>query len=244
LNAPRIYWLSDGDPAEAFPPISSACTEPDGLLAAGGDLSPERLLYAYRHGIFPWNGEDQVVLWWSPNPRCILRPAEFHVSRRLRRDIKNSDLQFSFNQAFAEVVAACAASRPSQDGTWITSDMAQAYGQLHELGWAHSVEIWRADELVGGLYGLAIGHAFFGESMFSRVNNASKIAMLALCHSLVEHRFSILDCQVVSPHLLSLGVQLIPREEFRDILNLACDPADKALHWPTERLAVSSLAVC
>ncbi len=212
------------------------------MLAAGGDLSTDRLLYAYQHGIFPWYGEDQVILWWSPDPRCIINTDELHVSRRLRRDLKNSTYRFSFNQDFAAVIAACAARRSTQDGTWITTDMALAYQNLHRQGWAHSVEIWRENELVGGLYGLAIGRVFFGESMFSRVSNASKMALLALCQWLAKHGFSTLDCQVVSPHLLSLGARLVPRQEFQELLESACNLAKKTAQWPSERLSVKSLA--
>ena len=241
MSSPRIHWISSDDPPQAFPDVSEACTEPDGLLAAGGDLSPERLLYAYRHGIFPWYSEGQVILWWSPDPRCILKPGEFHVSRRLKRELRKSDYQFSFNQDFTHVVAACATARSSQDGTWITADMATAYGDLHASGWAHSVELWHRDELVGGLYGLAIGRIFFAESMFSQAKNASKIAMLALNQLLLEYAFSALDCQLVSPHLLTLGARPIPRPEFQDMLESACNPPLRVIQWPEERTSVATL---
>jgi len=242
VSTPRIHWISNDDPPQAFPELSKACTEPDGLLAAGGDLSAERLLYAYQHGIFPWYSEGQVVLWWSPDPRCVLAPNEFHLSRRLRRELRTSEYQVSFNQAFAGVVAECAASRESQDGTWITADMAVSYNDLHDKGWAHSVEIWHGNNLVGGLYGLAIGRVFFGESMFSRVSQASKIAMLALTNWLLKHDFLLLDCQVASPHLLSLGAKLISRPSFQDLLLEACDPPIRFAEWPSERESVATLA--
>jgi leucyl/phenylalanyl-tRNA--protein transferase len=221
-RAPRIAWISPGDPPDAFPAVEQAFDEPDGLLAAGGNLSVDRLLYAYRHGIFPWYDEGQPILWWSPDPRCVLLPAEFHVAKRLRRSLKSSGIEVSFNRAFNKVIEACAEHRDGQAGTWITADMKKAYQALHEGGFAHSVEIWQGDSLVGGLYGLAIGRVFFGESMFSRENNASKAAMLALCQELALRDFELLDCQVASPHLASLGARLIRRSDFTKRLESAC----------------------
>lgn len=222
-HAPRIAWISRDDPPDAFPPLDHAFSEPDGLLAAGGDLSADRLLYAYRHGIFPWYDEGQPILWWSPDPRCVLVPSEFHLARRLRRTFGSAGIEVSFNEAFDEVIEACATYREGQSGTWITTDMKKAYHALHMDGFAHSVDVWRGGELIGGLYGLSIGRVFFGESMFSRQANASKAAMLALCRELAVRQFEILDCQVDSPHLLSLGARLIPRSEFAAILENACD---------------------
>jgi leucyl/phenylalanyl-tRNA--protein transferase len=221
-GAPRIAWISSDDPPEAFPAVESAFAEPDGLLAAGGDLSPERLLYAYRHGIFPWYDDGQPILWWSPDPRCVLRPSEFHAGSRLRRHLKKSGFEVTFNASFEDVISACAESRLGQPGTWITAGMHDAYAKLHDLGWAQSVEIWSEGSLVGGVYGLFIGGAFFGESMFSRSTNASKAAMLALCKRLQILDVSILDCQVESPHLTTLGAITIPRSEFADILKNVC----------------------
>lgn len=221
-TSPPITWISRDDPPEAFPALDTAFTEPEGLLAAGGDLSSERLLYAYRHGIFPWYSEGQPVLWWSPDPRCVLEPDAFHLSRRLRRSLKTSAFEVSFNKAFADIIDACAEPRGDHAGTWITQDMRQAYCELHRAGWAHSVEIWLNDTLVGGLYGLAIGRAFFGESMFSRVNNASKAAMLALCQELLAREFLVFDCQVASPHLHSLGATELARTAFAARLEQAC----------------------
>ncbi len=224
-TAPRIVWLSPDDPPEAFPELDQAFTEPDGLLAAGGDLSAERLLYAYQKGIFPWYDDGQSILWWSPDPRCVLVPGEFHRAKRLQRFLKSAEFHVSFNNAFDEVIAACAGHREAQAGTWITGDMMHAYAELQRSGWAHSVEIWRDSALVGGLYGVSIGRAFFGESMFSRESNASKAAMLALCVELNDRQFEILDCQVDSPHLASLGATLMPRAEFAALLEIACEPA-------------------
>ena len=235
MKSPNITWISSDDPPEAFPEIESAFDIPDGLLAAGGDLSPERLLYAYRHGIFPWYDSGQPILWWSPDPRCVLRPHEFHVSKRLRRSLSRSKLEVSFNQAFSAVIAACAEDRIGQQGTWITDDMADAYSRLHQQGWAHSIEIWQENRLAGGLYGLAIGQAFFGESMFSRQTNASKAAMLALCQQMVLNDFEILDCQVESPHLVSLGASLMPRNKFAAVLRQACKSNSRFLDWPAGR---------
>jgi leucyl/phenylalanyl-tRNA--protein transferase len=225
-KAPRIVWLGPDDPPEAFPELDQAFTEPDGLLAAGGDLSAERLLYAYQHGIFPWYDDGQPVLWWSPNPRCVLVPGNFHRAKRLQRFLKSAEYHVSFDSAFDEVIAACAGHRDAQAGTWITDDMMLAYAELHRAGWAHSVEIWRGSTLAGGLYGLSIGRAFFGESMFSRESNASKAAMLALCVELCDRQFEVLDCQVESPHLASLGATLMPRAEFAALLEIACVPAE------------------
>lgn len=235
MKSPNITWISSDDPPEAFPEIESAFDIPDGLLAAGGDLSPERLLYAYQHGIFPWYDSGQPILWWSPDPRCVLRPHEFHASKRLRRSLSRSKLEVSFNQAFSAVIAACAEDRIGQQGTWITDDMADAYSRLHQQGWAHSIEIWQENRLVGGLYGLAIGRAFFGESMFSRQTNASKAAMLALCQQMVLNDFEILDCQVESPHLVSLGASLMPRNKFAAVLRRACNTNSQYLDWPVGR---------
>ncbi len=238
MKSPNITWISSDDPPDAFPDIESAFVVPDGLLAAGGDLSPQRLLYAYQHGIFPWYDDGQPILWWSPDPRCVLRPHEFHVSRRLRRALSHSKLEASFNHAFGAVISACAADRSGQQGTWITGEMVDAYTRLHEQGWAHSIEIWHEESLVGGLYGLAIGAAFFGESMFSRQTNASKAAMLALCQQMVLNDFEILDCQVESPHLISLGASLMPRNRFAAVLGRACKSASKCAQWPLERRQV------
>jgi leucyl/phenylalanyl-tRNA--protein transferase len=235
MTSPTAIWINAGDPPESFPDIESAIDGLDGLLAAGGDLSEQRLIYAYRHGIFPWYSDGYPILWWSPDPRCILRPAEFHVSRSLRRTLLQSDFDIAFNHAFGDVITACAEARVGQDGTWITADMTAAYLHLHRQGWAHSVEVYSGDKLVGGLYGLAIGRAFFGESMFSRLSDASKTAMLAVCRHLTANGFEVFDCQVESPHLLSLGATLLPREEFALLLSRACRDAAQFRDWPADR---------
>ena len=243
MSAPSIKWISRDDPPEAFPAPGSALSAPNGLLAAGGDLSPERLLYAYRHGIFPWFDSGQPILWWSPDPRCVMIPADLHVARRLRRSLRNSNLVLTFNRAFEDVIEACA-RRPRNGftGTWITPEMVSAYSELHRLGWAHSVETWLGDRLVGGVYGIAIGEAFFGESMFSRETNASKIALLALCRRIAASGFRLLDCQVSSPHLLSLGARLMRRDHFTRVIESACVSGTRFFQWPAEPLPARRLA--
>ncbi len=203
------------DPQSDFPSASLALEYPAGLLAMGGDLSATRLVNAYRHGIFPWYGEDEPILWWSPAPRCVLYPDRVHLSRRLRRRYNQGELTLSADRAFARVIKECAQSRREDGGTWITDAMQTAYIHLHQIGVAHSVEVWRGDELAGGIYGLALGPVFFGESMFSRVNDASKIALVALCRQLLQWDFSLIDCQVSNPHLLRMGAEEISRQEFQ-----------------------------
>ena len=209
-----IPWLRAGDSAGAFPPVETALTDPDGLLCAGGDLSPARLLEAYRRGIFPWFSEGHPILWWSPDPRTVLYPAEFKVSRSLAKTIRNRGFEVSVDRAFAEVMARCADSRLRPEGTWISPQMRVAYQRLHELGYAHSYETWDGNRLVGGLYGVALGQVFFGESMFSLERDASKVALAALVRAMVERNGRLIDCQVASTHLESLGARGIPRRQF------------------------------
>ena len=232
MNNSRVTWLSATDPSESFPPVSKALTEPDGLLAAGGDLSKDRLLHAYRNGIFPWYEEGQPILWWSPDPRCVFLPGDFHISRRLRQDLRRSTAEIRINTAFADVIRRCAGPRRSEQGTWITAAMTEAYENLHQLGWAHSIEVWQSGELSGGLYGLAIGKAFFGESMFSGRSNASKLALLYLANRLHEGDIDVLDCQVESAHLTMLGARIMPRSEFVSSLDLACGSGQAYDNWP------------
>jgi leucyl/phenylalanyl-tRNA--protein transferase len=243
VNNSRVEWLSPQDAPSYFPDVETALREPDGLLAAGGDLSSERMLSAYASGIFPWYEEGQPILWWSPDPRCILRPDEFQTSRRLNQYLRRSTFTMSCNRAFADVIRACAESRPSQQGTWITPDMITAFEQLHAEGWAHSVEIWDESELVGGIYGLSIGRVFFGESMFSRRDNTSKFAMFALCQILTENNFALLDCQVLSQHLITLGARLIPRSEFSAILRTSCTPNAQFSAWPPKVRQITDLVL-
>ncbi|XOV88575.1 MAG: leucyl/phenylalanyl-tRNA--protein transferase [Pseudomonadota bacterium] len=212
----QIPWL-DPDTLE-FPPLGRALREPDGLLAAGGDLSPERLLLAYRHGIFPWYESGQPILWWSPDPRCVLYPADISISRSLARRLRRREYEVRLNTCFAEVLNGCSEPRADGAGTWITGEMKAAYIRLHQLGFAHSLETFRDDELVGGLYGLGLGHMFFGESMFSRASDASKVAMVYLARLMAKQSALPIDCQVANDHLLRMGATLIPREEFAGIL--------------------------
>ncbi|KQQ63138.1 leucyl/phenylalanyl-tRNA--protein transferase [Pseudomonas sp. Leaf129] len=212
-----LTWLKRNE--LVFPPLSKAMREPNGLLAAGGDLSPERLIQAYRHGCFPWFEEGQPILWWSPDPRTVLLPAEVHVSRSLRKVLRQGCFRVTFDRDFAAVIAECAGPRNYTDGTWITDDMQRAYLALHEQGHAHSVEVWDGDALVGGLYGLAMGRLFFGESMFSRADNASKVGFVTLVEHLQQAGFVLIDCQMPTDHLHSLGARSIARETFADYLN-------------------------
>ena len=223
-----LSWLSPH--SFDFPATESALKDPDGLLAAGGDLCPERLIAAYRLGIFPWFSEDQPILWWSPDPRCVLTPEAVHVSRSLRKCIRKTPFILSFDRAFEHVISHCSRLE-SEEGTWITDDMYEAYLQLHDLGIAHSVEVYLEGELVGGLYGLGIGRCFFGESMFSVRPNASKVAFCSLCRQLERWKYAIVDCQVENNHLLSLGASSLPRQEFLSILNNNVDKPAAHQNW-------------
>jgi leucyl/phenylalanyl-tRNA--protein transferase len=217
----RIPILRDGV-TEPFPPVESALDEPNGLLAAGGDLSPQRLLDAYRHGIFPWFSEGEPILWWSPNPRTVFATDKVHISIKLHRWLKRCGWTIRADTAFAEVMRACAAPRAGQPGTWITRAMFDAYRELHALGHAHSIEIFDGETLAGGIYGIAIGRMFFGESMFSRATNGSKVALIALCRGLHDWGFPLLDAQAASPHLASMGAFEISRAEFTTRISNAC----------------------
>jgi leucyl/phenylalanyl-tRNA--protein transferase len=200
------------NPADlSFPPVEQA--SPEGLLAIGGDLRPERLLEAYRHGIFPWYNEDQPILWWSPDPRTVLFPEKLHISRSLKRSLRPGIFSVTLDTCFEDVIRHCAGPRSQypEGGTWITPAMAEAYTTLHQQGYAHSVETWRNDQLVGGLYGVAIGGAFFAESMFTKVDDASKVALVSLVRQLHTQGFRIIDCQQSSPHVLRLGAEEISR---------------------------------
>ncbi|MDA3832462.1 MAG: leucyl/phenylalanyl-tRNA--protein transferase [Spirochaetales bacterium] len=199
-----------------FPPVYLA--EDDGLLAVGGDLSVERLLLAYSLGIFPWYSAGDPILWWSPSPRMILFPAAFHCSRRLTRTLRQGKFTVTFDQDFRNVIQACAGPRRGQDGTWIVDDMIEAYCLLHEQGWAHSVECWQDGQLVGGLYGVSLGGVFFGESMFSVVADSSKVALAHLVTKVKEYHFDLIDCQMNTPHLTTLGATEIAGAEFSALL--------------------------
>ena len=225
-----IPWLP---PEPVFPPLEKALTEPNGLLAVGGDLSPQRLLAAYRCGIFPWYSGDDPILWWSPDPRMVLFPDEFKISRSLAKTLRNAEFQVRLDAAFREVVQACASvPRDGQPGTWITQEMQKAYCELHRRGYAHSVETWIDGRLAGGLYGIAIGRVFYGESMFSESRDASKIALAHLCAYLKQRGFGIIDCQMETRHLASLGARPIFRRDFVARLDELCAQGDPPGHWP------------
>ncbi len=222
-----IFFIQGEQP---FPPLKYALDQPNGLLAVGGDLSPVRLLDAYRRGIFPWFNEGDPILWWSPNPRMVLFPGEFRVSHSLRKILCRHGYEVRTDTAFEQVMRACAAPRNGQAGTWILEEMIAAYCELHRMGYAHSVETWMDGELVGGLYGMALGKMFYGESMFSRRTDASKIALAHLARQLELWNFGMIDCQMNTPHLASLGAREIPRDEFSQRLQelINCPPIE---HW-------------
>ncbi len=200
-----------------FPNPDQAATEPDGLLAVGGNLKPDTLLSAYHQGIFPWFNQHDPILWWSPSERCVIRPKHLHVSKSLHKYMARNNFSITIDKAFSEVIHACA-NRPSDSETWITKEMIEAYIKLSKLGHAHSLEVWMDNNLIGGIYGLAIGSIFCGESMFSRATNGSKIALFYLCQHMIEKDFKLLDCQLVNQHLLSMGAESMQRNSFLSIL--------------------------
>lgn len=216
----RLHQLERG--SLEFPPTSEALTEPNGLLAFGGDLSVKRLIAAYRKGIFPWFNPGQPILWWSPDPRTIFFPEEIHCSRSMQKFLRQTAWQVSIDVCFSRVIDACAETRANSSGTWITAQMKSAYRRLHEAGYAHSVEVWDGSELVGGIYGVGLGKAFFGESMFSAATNASKMALIRCCRFLHKQGFALFDAQVASNHLFAMGALTIPRPLFEEYLADAC----------------------
>ena len=229
-----MFRLSANPSDLRFPPVEQA--SPDGLLAVGGDLRPERLLEAYRHGIFPWYNDDQPILWWSPDPRTVLFPAKLHISRSLKRSLRPGLFSVTLDRCFRAVMTACAEPRPQypDGGTWITAEMLAAYIRLHELGYAHSVETWQEGELVGGLYGVALGGAFFAESMFTHTSDASKVALVSLVHQLQTWGFRLMDCQQSSPHVTALGAEDITRRDFLAQLTAALDLTERRGRWQIE----------
>jgi leucyl/phenylalanyl-tRNA--protein transferase len=218
-----------------FPPLERALRQPNGLLAAGGNLTTARLLDAYRQGIFPWFNRDDPILWWSPDPRMVLIPDQFNISHSLRKTLRSKLYEVRTDTAFEQVMLACASPREGQAGTWIHDEMIAAYTELHRQGYAHSVETWHDDKLVGGLYGLAVGRMFYGESMFSRRNDASKVALAHLCAQLHQWNFGMIDCQMTTPHLVSLGAHEIPRKEFiqrlQELVNYSCPHPQPDSKW-------------
>lgn len=233
-NAAMLPWLRASDP---FPPLERALDDPNGLLAAGATLEPARLLDAYRRGIFPWSSEDQPLLWWSPDPRMVLFTEEFAPSRSLRRRLRDREFEVRIDTACDQVIAACAAPRSNGVGTWITREVRDAYGELHLRGYVHSIESWRNGELVGGLYGLALGRVFFGESMFTLVSDASKVAFTHLVAHLRDLGVPIIDCQQETEHLASLGARPIGRERFAKLLRELIHSTDPPAGWPRRQSA-------
>ena len=225
----QLPWLEDS--GGVFPPASEAFKEPNGLLCAGGDLVPEILLSAYSHGIFPLFDDDQPILWWSPDPRMVIELDAFEPSRSLRKLLRRGGFTFSLDTSFAQVIQSCAAPRNDDAGTWITGEMQNAYTALHDLGFAHSVEVWQDGVLVGGLYGVAIGKQFFGESMFSKVSNASKAALSTLAKQLRRWDFALVDCQIANPHLESLCAVEIARSDFLNRIAAACSRPHAQCRW-------------
>ena len=228
-----LIALNPQEPNQPFPDASLALEEPNGLLAVGGCLSPRRLINAYRNGIFPWYAEDEPILWWTPNPRLVLFPEDLHVSRSFRKTLRSTDFSYSFDTHFEQVINACAKPRTYADQTWISPEIKRAYCRLHTLGTAHSFETWLNGKLVGGLYGVSIGRVFFGESMFHHASNASKAAFHFAVQRLTEWGFRLIDCQVYTDHLTSLGAQQIPRSVFLDLLSIYCEQPPSASAWQT-----------
>jgi len=219
-NKKLLYLVKNKKMAVNFPDITDALKNPNGLLAIGGDLDETRLLNAYQKGIFPWFNEGQPILWWTPNPRCILKPNKIHISHSLKRCLRKNKFQITYNKNFANVISQCSINRNKDNDTWLTPDMKKAFINLHKSGYAHSVECWHNKELVGGLYGIAMGKIFFGESMFSRMSNTSKITLVHLAKRLEEMNFQLIDCQISSKHLQTLGAELITRNQFtKDFCN-------------------------
>ncbi len=226
----RVHWLKPDDPPERFPPVAQAATDPPGLLAVGGDLSIPRLLAAYQRGIFPWYSNGQPILWWSPEPRAVLFPAEFKVSRSLAKRVRSGEYQTRTDHDFAATIRACAAPRANSADTWITPEMGEAYLALHAAGYAHCVETWFDGALVGGLYGVHLGGVFFGESMFSRRTDASKVALVRLVEECRRRQVAVIDCQMATRHLASLGSRTVSRPDFVTLLDEHCS-LDPDFSW-------------
>ena len=226
-------WLGEQADPNWFPPLDQALREPPGLLAAGGDLSPARLLAAYERGVFPWYSAQQPILWWSPDPRMVLFPAEFKCSRSLGRTLRNGSFTTRVDHAFAETIRGCAAPRRSGPDTWLNAEMIESYEQLHELGFGHSVETYRAEQLVGGLYGIQLGSIFFGESMFSLERDASKVALARLVDECRARDIKVIDCQVASAHLAGLGAREVSRGQFVVLLRQHARRSPRG-HWLRE----------
>ena len=239
-NPVRLHWLDPRKPDQPFPDPEAAMAEPNGLLAIGGDLSAARLVRAYSRGIFPWYNPDEPILWWCPNPRAVLIPHQFHASRSLQRQIRRAEFAVTLNHALSDVLEACAAPRNRQRGTWLGPDMRRAYLDLHAAGVCQSVEIWQHGQLIGGLYGVSLGRCFFGESMFSRATGGSKLALYYLAKQLAAWKFELIDCQVSSMHLKSLGATELPRSQFLQQLDSSVRRIGKAGLWTLDINAPAS----
>lgn len=226
-----LTYLNPKDPGQPFPELEKSLQNPNGLLAIGGCLSQERLLNAYRQGIFPWYGPGEPILWWSPSPRTVIFPERLHISKSLRKTLNKGHYTFTYDKAFNAVIEACAKPRLGESGTWISKDIKRAYRLLHTEGVAHSAEVWFGDELVGGLYGIAIGQVFFGESMFYSRTDASKVAFVQLVRRLIDWGYQLIDCQVYNPHLATLGAEEIPRTRFKTLLDQYVDGAISSTAW-------------
>jgi len=235
-----ITQLDANNPHQAFPDVEQAAHDPNGLLAIGGDLTTERLMNAYRHGIFPWYNHGSPILWWSPDPRMIFIPERFQPSRSLRKILRRGEFTITWDQAFDSVISACAEPRQDDQGTWISDDMIRAYQKLHQSGHAHSIEAWKHGALAGGLYGVTIGQVFFGESMFSRTSNASKAALANFMLLAENWQYQLIDCQVYSDHLASMGAQLIPRTIFTGLLDLYCQARTTPHAWQQKTIQSQS----
>lgn len=226
-----LPWLDPYNDTQPFPHPELALDEPDGLLAVGGSLAPRRLLQAYRRGIFPWYSAGQPILWWSPNPRTVLIPEHVRISRSLGKTIRKKLFFLTMDVAFDAVLTRCSEPRRGEPGTWLTPEMQRAYRRLHQLGYAHSVETWHAGKLVGGLYGVALGRVFYGESMFTRMNDASKVALVGLARQLEHWDFPLIDCQLRTPHLHHMGAVDIPRRTFLELLDRCCPLPGRTGVW-------------
>ncbi len=232
----RPYWIPFNSDPYDFPPVDHALQYPDGLLAIGGDLSMKRLLVAYRKGIFPWFSDEEPILWWSPSKRMVLFPEHLHISRSLRKTLRKQKFVITLDQAFTEVMRQCAGPRLRQQGTWITQEILDAYATLHQHQYAHSVEVWYQDKLVGGLYGVALGKVFYGESMFTRMTDASKVAFVHFSRQLQRWGYELIDCQVYTEHLSSLGAVEIPRADYVRLLNRLCPLQGHNESWKFDEL--------
>lgn len=236
-----IYLTELTNDKSYFPSLDSALKDPDGLLAIGGDLSPERIVSAYRQGIFPWFSDGDPILWWSPSKRAVIQPTDCHISKSMKRLIRKNTFTVTVNHAFSDVIDACAQPRKSQAETWICAAMITAYNKLHQLGYAHSIEVWKEEQLVGGLYGMSIGKFFCGESMFSIENNSSKIAFIALNQHLSQFENTYIDCQMQTSHLSSLGVKEITREKFIQYLHTAKEQSLTEHCWTPQNIVLTTL---